>query len=232
MNPAEIRKLTELEHRHWWYAERRRILGRLVQDVPAGARAIDVGAAGGGNTQVLVDRGLRACAIEYGPDGADVARSRGLSVIRGDAQALPIANASVGLVVAFDVLEHLADDRRATHEIARVLTPGGRVVVAVPADPGLWSAHDEAVGHVRRYTRESLQDVIDDAGLTLVDMWSWNVLLRPVVRLRRARAVGSDLDDISGVTNAALRAVVAAERLLPVRRLPGVSLMATARRPS
>src|SRR4051812_11850264 len=176
--------------------------------------------------------GLHAVAVEYGEDGAAIARGRGLPVIRGDAQALPIADRVASTVVAFDVLEHLVDDVAAVREMSRVLTPGGRLLVAVPADPRLWSMHDEAVGHVRRYTRESLCVVLEQGVLEIERVRSWNVLLRPVVRLRRSRATGSDLDNPPLVVNAALRAVVVAERVLPVARLPGVSLIATARRRS
>src|SRR3954447_5433519 len=149
---TEIRKLAALEDRHWWYAERRSLLGAELRRL--GRRpgsALDVGAAAGGNTRVLVRAGWRALALEYAEDGAALARERGLSVVRGDATALPLGNASVDLVVAYDVLEHLDDDAGAVREIGRVLRPGGTLLVAVPAGMNNWSAHDEAVGHVRRY---------------------------------------------------------------------------------
>lgn len=101
--------------------------------------------------------------------------------------------------------------------------------MAVPADPRLWSAHDEAVDHVRRYTRETLRDVLVRGGFDVVSMDSWNVLLRPVVAMRRRSSSGSDLDDLHPVVNAGLRAVITAERYLPVKQLPGVSLLVTAR---
>ena len=85
------------------------------------------------------------------------------------------------LVTAFDVLEHIEEDYLATAEITRVLRPGGTALIAVPADMALWSAHDVAVDHVRRYTRETLRTVIAKGGLVIEDMWSWNVLLRPAV---------------------------------------------------
>jgi hypothetical protein len=93
----------------------------------------------------------------------------------------------------------------------------------------LWSAHDVAVGHVRRYDREGLRRVLADAGLVIDDMWSWNVLLRPVARYRRRKSTGSDLEELSPLTNSVLRGIIAAERRLPVRGLPGVSLVVQAR---
>jgi len=227
---TEVRKLAALEDEHWWYRERRHLLARELRGLRPG-RALDVGAAGGGNTRVLRRLGWDAVALEYGPDGAEVARERGLATVRGDAMALPVADGSLDLVVAFDVLEHLQDDDAAVREVHRALRPGGHFLVAVPCDPRLWSAHDEAVGHVRRYTRPTLTSLLVRGGFALGPMRSWMVLLRPVVALRRRASSGSDLDELSPLVNNGLRAVITAERYLPVRSLPGVSLLVAARRP-
>jgi hypothetical protein len=105
------------------------------------------------------------------------------------------------------------------------------LLVAVPCDPRLWSAHDEAVDHIRRYTRQTLTTLLSGSGFAIESMDSWNVLLRPVVKLRRKSAAGSDLDEPARVVNAALKGVITLERYLPVKQLPGVSLLVTARRP-
>lgn len=226
----EVRKLVELEHSHWWYRERRRLIRRAVAGLVPG-RALDVGAAGGGNTRVLAEQGWDAVAVEYGVDGAEVSHQRGLETLRADATALPLADGSVDLVLAFDVLEHIEDDDVAAAEVHRTLRPGGTFLVAVPCDPRLWSAHDEAVDHVRRYTRETVERVLVDAGFEIDAMLSWNVLLRPVVLLRRKVSTGSDLEDIHPIVNFGLRCVITLERYLPVTALPGVSLLVRAHRP-
>jgi SAM-dependent methyltransferase len=227
---TEVRKLAALEDTHWWYRERRHLLAAALRGISPG-RAVDVGAAGGGNTRVLRDLGWQAAALEYGPEGAQVAAERGLPVMRADATLLPIVTGALDLVVAFDVLEHLVDDDACASEIHRVLAPGGTFLVAVPCDPALWSAHDEAVGHVRRYTRPTLQALLQRNGFEIESITSWNVLLRPVVAVRRKASNGSDLESLHPVVNAGLRAIITAERYLPVKRLPGVSLLVTARRP-
>ncbi|WP_076259019.1 class I SAM-dependent methyltransferase [Intrasporangium flavum] len=227
MEGTEVRKLAQLEDEHWWYRERRHLLARAITGLAPG-RAIDIGAAGGGNTRVLREHGWDAVALEYGADGAAVAHERGLATLRGDATNLPLADASLDLVVAFDVLEHLQDDDAAVAEVRRILRPGGTYLVAVPADPRLWSSHDVAVDHVRRYTREGLLELLDRGGFEVADVRSWNVLLRPVVAMRRRTSSGSDLEDLNPVVNLGLRAVIAAERYLPVGGLPGVSLLVRA----
>jgi SAM-dependent methyltransferase len=231
---SEVEKLVALEDKHWWYAERRLMVAQLIRqafsDRPVSAVALDVGAAGGGNTRQLRRAGFLAVPVEYGVEGARVARDRGLPSVRGDACQLPFGTQSVDVVLAFDVLEHIDDDSQALSEFARVLRPGAWLWVAVPCDMRLWSAHDEAVGHVRRYSRKSLVDVLLAAGFDVVDIRSWNVLLRPVVDFRRHRSTGSDLGDIGQVANWILARIIALERFLPfLWDRDGVSLIVRAR---
>ena len=231
MKPAELQLLTSLEDRHWWYKERRAILARELRRLPATGQALDIGAAGGGNTRVLREHGWRALALEYSDSVADVAKARGISAIRADARDLPLRSGSCELVTAFDILEHIDEDYLAAGEIFRVLKPGGTALIAVPCDMALWSAHDDEVGHVRRYSRHGLVSVVQKAGLTVDEVWSWNVLLRPIVALRRKKSTGSDLDEVPALVNSALTAIIIAERYLPTKSLPGVSLFLRARRP-
>lgn len=229
MEGTEIRKLAALEDTHWWYAERRRLLDRQLTGLLPGV-ALDIGAAGGGNTRVLRDRGWRSIALEYSAEGAEVASERGLVTLRADGTRLPFDDECLDAVVAFDVLEHIPDDDAAVAEIRRVLRPGGYALVAVPVDMRLWSEHDVAVGHVRRYTRASIREVLGQGGFEIERLSSWMVLLRPAVAWRRRTSTGSDLQETPRWLNTALRGVVAAERLLPTGRLPGVSVLVTARR--
>lgn len=230
MDVAEIHKLAELEDRHWWYAERRHVLDRMLTQLQPGF-ALDVGAAAGGNTRVLRSRGWQSVALEFSEDGAVLASERGLVTVRGDAVHLPVSSASVDLVVAFDVIEHITDDSGALAEFFRALRPGGRLLVAVPAGMDLWSAHDEAVGHVRRYDLNGLQRVVESVGFEIQRLQHWNVLLRPVAKRHRRNAQGSDHVALHPLVNGALRSVVAIERYVPVGRFKGVSLMLSAAKP-
>ncbi len=231
MEGTEIRKLVALEDDHWWYRERRHLLRRRVRDLAPG-QALDIGAAGGGNTRVLESLGWDVLALEFTAEGAQVARERGLQVVRADAQHLPVADRSLDLVTALDVMEHLPDHEAAAAQIHRVLRPGGILIAAVPVDQRLWSEHDVAVGHERRYAPAEFLALLQGAGLEVLESRSWMVLLRPAVALHRRRSEGSDLDEPHPLVNAALTGVVRLERHLPVSRAPGVSLFVTARRPS
>lgn len=231
MDSAEIRRHVALEGRHWWHRERRAILDRELQRLGVPGEALDIGAAGGGNCEVLTARGWKPLAVDYSPLATEIARERGFDAMQADARDLPLTTGTFDLVLAMDVLEHIDEDHLAAEEIARVLRPGGRAFIAVPCDMELWSAHDLALGHVRRYSRESLTGLIGKAGLVIDDLWSWNVLLRPIAKWRRRQSTGCDLKELHPAVNAALSAVVALERYLPVGSLPGVSLMLRAHKP-
>jgi len=167
----EIRKLAALEGTHWWYRERRALLARALRRLAKAGRppgtALDIGAAGGGNTRVLRERGWRAVAVEYNADGAELTRQRGLDVVRADARCLPFSSASLDLVVAFDVLEHIEDDRAALAQWVSWLRQGGTLVLSVPARMSLWTAGDEWAGHFRRYERDALKALVEAAGLRI-----------------------------------------------------------------
>jgi SAM-dependent methyltransferase len=229
----EIRKSARLEQRHWWYAGRRALVRRLIGGVPVG-RALDVGCGSAGNTAVLRDAGWEVVGLEYSPAAASLARSRGLDIVRGDARLLPFPDATFDLVMSTDMWEHIEEDDQVAAEAARVLRPGGRLLVAVPAGMDLWSGHDLALGHVRRYDRAGLTSLVESTGLEVVAVDSWNVLLRPVARMRRSRrqhASESEMEPVHPVVNAGLRAIVAVESVLGVTQRPGISLVLRARKP-
>ena len=232
MDEDEIRKSAQLEERHWWYAGRRALVRRLVSGLPPG-RALDVGCGSAGNTAVLRDLGWSATGLEYSPAAVVLAQARGLSVIRGDARRLPFLDDSFDLVMSTDMWEHVVEDHRVAAEAARVLRPGGRLLVAVPSGMDLWSGHDVALGHERRYERAQLTSLVESVGLRIERVQSWNVLLRPVAKMRRRRhsESESEMEPVHPVLNAGLRAAVALESRLPVGRWRGISLVVMARKP-
>jgi SAM-dependent methyltransferase len=127
-----------------------------------GDAILDFGAGIGTFARELVRRGHAVACVE--PDHAQAQRlaAEGLRVVEGLDQ---LADASLDYAYTLNVLEHIEDDAAAVRGIAAKLRPGGRLLVYVPAFQVLYSSMDRKVGHVRRYRRDGLADVVRDAGL-------------------------------------------------------------------
>ncbi len=232
VDTIELQRVARIENDNWWYRERRDVLTAELLRFSMPGTAVDIGCASGAACRVLAEHGWRATGIDLSPDAVSLARAHGTEAYEGDARYLPLPPSEYDLALALDVLEHIEDDARAAAEIARVLRPGGVALVSVPCDMTLWSAHDVAVGRVRRYTRRALTELVEGAGLVLEGLWSRGVLLRPLLRRFRHRtARREDLAPLHPLANEALRLSAALERRLPLGGCPGTWLFARARRP-
>ncbi|TDC68872.1 class I SAM-dependent methyltransferase [Actinomadura sp. GC306] len=232
MDTIELQRITRIENDNWWYRERRETLSAELLRFSVPGTAVDIGAAAGTNSRVLAEHGWQATAIDLSPDAVALARAHGVEAYVGDARYLPLPPCEYDLALALDVLEHIEEDARAAAEIARVLKPGGTALLSVPCDMALWSAHDVALGRVRRYSRQTLAELVEGAGLVLERVWTRGLLLRPFLRrLRHRTARREDLAPLPPLANEALRLGAALERRLPPCSWPGTWLFARARRP-
>jgi 2-polyprenyl-3-methyl-5-hydroxy-6-metoxy-1,4-benzoquinol methylase len=191
MDEQLMRAMLDADERHWWYRGRRRIIRAELDrlPLPAHARVLDAGCGSGRTLQELADYGSEVHGIELQPEAVEVARSRGQGEVRiGRLEELPYQDAWFDLVTCLDVVEHTPDDRVALRELRRVCKPGGWLLVTVPAYPALWSLHDEANHHYRRYGRRTLRGAAGDAGWRVRRMTSFNsLLLAPAAAVRLAQ---------------------------------------------
>jgi len=177
----------QVEDDHWWYRGRRRVLDRVIGSLalPAGSDILDAG-CGSGRNMVELARYGDVTGIELSPTSVAVARDRRVGeVVEGSVEELPFAQDSFDFAVCLDVIEHLDDDLRTLRELRRVIRPGGRLLVTVPAYPSLWSSHDVVNHHRRRYTNASLSAATGAAGWGTTFTTHFNALLLPAAMAYR-----------------------------------------------
>ncbi|HYR77144.1 MAG TPA: class I SAM-dependent methyltransferase [Pyrinomonadaceae bacterium] len=162
----------EVEEKHWWFAGRRHIIAGFVERAcrdlgKLQPRILDVGCGTGANLQMLSKFGV-AEGVDVSVAALDFCRARGLAEVKqGAAESLPYEDAAFDLVTGLDVVEHLDDDIAGLKEMRRVLRPGGRAVLFVPAFMFLWGVQDDISHHRRRYTLPDLKRKLREAGLTV-----------------------------------------------------------------
>jgi SAM-dependent methyltransferase len=232
-----------VERGHWWYVARRAIvfewlLGLLVDH--AAPRVLDVGCGTGFNLECLREAGYdRAVGLDLSSEALAFCQSRALPcLIQGDGVCPPLRDGSFDVILALDMVEHLPDDARALAAFARLLKPGGSLVLFVPAFRFLWGLQDEVSHHYRRYTAGELRGKVATAGLSIRKLTYVNAFLFPLILGGRLvlRLLGNEIRGVSendlhpGWSNGLLQAIFAAERpLLRHVNLPfGVSLFCIA----
>ena len=234
-----------VDEHHWWYRGRRRVIRAELDrlPLPADARILDAGCGSGRTLVELAGYGGEVSGIELNDDAAELARRRGLGDVHvGRLEELPWDDGAFDLITCLDVIEHVPDDVTALVELRRVASPGGWLLVTVPAYQALWSRHDEANHHFRRYSRSMLRGAARSAGWQIERVSSFNsLLLAPAAAVRLAqRRMGArngdsnDLDLGPAWLNDVLERPLALEAswLARGRTLPlGLSLLAVLRRP-
>jgi SAM-dependent methyltransferase len=190
MDARLMQAMLELDERHWWYRGRRRIVRAELDRLPLGrgASVLDAG-CGSGRMLEELERYGTVYGIELDPQAAALAASRGHGEVRvGRLEELPWEDATFDLITCLDVLEHTPDDRVTLAELRRVCRPGGWLLVTVPAYQALWSLHDVANHHYRRYSRRTLRAAALQTGWRVRRLTSFNtILLAPAAVVRLAQ---------------------------------------------
>lgn len=242
MDPSIYEAEAVVEATHWWFEGRRQLFGRILERYSAepASHILDAGAGTGANLRMLTERGyVNAFGLDSSPDAISHCVKKGLSVRLGSLTEMPLDDMSVDFVLATDVIEHIDDDLRALGEIHRVLRPGGRVLITVPAFESLWGYNDDRGQHKRRYRLPQLRERICSANLNLREIFYFNYILFLPIWLARivAYRFAKTAVNESELNNPALNAVLlrlfqfdtwTAEQIHPPF---GVSILAVAERP-
>ena len=243
MDRAVFDRMAELDRTHWWFTARRRILAEVIRRIVrprAAARILELGCGTGHNLDMLGAFGSVE-ASELDDHARDLSTKRlGRAV---EKVALPdlgkFPAASYDMIALLDVLEHVPDDKGSLAAIFTRLKPGGALLITVPANPWMWSAHDVAHHHHRRYRKRDLAALAREAGYEIDLLSPFNTMLFPLIAgvrvINKLRGHDSADDSLPAKPlNKVLDRLFGAEAGL-IGRLPfpfGVSLVAVLRRPA
>lgn len=243
MDRAVFDRMAELDQNHWWFTARRRILEQIIRRTvrpPADARILELGCGTGHNLDMLGRFG-RVEASELDDHARELAAERlGRPIEQAALPDLSRFSAdSYDLVALLDVLEHVVDDKGSLGAIFTRLKPGGALILTVPANPWMWSSHDVAHHHHRRYRKPDLARLAREAGYEIDLLSPFNTMLFPLIAgvrvVNKLRGHDSADDALpSPAVNSALDRLFGIEARL-IGRLPfpfGVSLVAVLRRPA
>jgi SAM-dependent methyltransferase len=172
----------------YWFDHRARVVSELLSGDPSSARRAlwDIGAGTGSMATRLTHAGYEVVGVEPLDAGARAIAQLGVgTVFCASLDQLHLPPGSIATVGLFDVIEHLGEPDVLMAEVRRVLEPGGRVVVTVPALPSLWSDEDEGAGHHRRYRRRDLDAFMASCGFDVVrSVYIFASLVLPAALLR------------------------------------------------
>jgi len=243
MESTEYDKMYRIEEGNWWYVGRRELLLRIVNQIKTDLEfrtfeILDVGCGTGLNLNYLEKYGS-VVGLDFSGEALGFAKLRSRTpLIRASADNLPIKNGCINMLCAFDILEHIDDDMAALREFYRVLNAEGYLILTVPAFRSLWSGHDIAVHHKRRYSKDELIESLLSSGFQIERISYWNFLLFPLVALirlvkrNRVEEISTDLQPTPYLINSILIRILKLEALLIGRWRPpfGVSIVSVCKK--
>jgi SAM-dependent methyltransferase len=234
------------EASHFWFRGFRKFVAPVIAGLAngrPGLRLVDCGCGTGHNLHLLRPHG-KTVGFDLSEAGPARAQATGLIVLRGDVTRIPLASSSFDVATSFDVLQCVEPDIVAVREMARIVRPGGAVVLTLAALEALRGDHAEVWQEVRRYTPATARRLVEAAGLRpervsfmFASLFPLMASVRLVQRVTRrfGRTVRADTDIAVpvGPVNVLLTALVTAEAALG-RHVPmpiGSSLLVVARKP-
>ena len=154
-----------VEEDSFWFRHRNACIAAAIQRLPPGGPFLDIGGGNGYVAQALQELGIDVALVEPGPVGARNAIKRGVrQVVCAALEDVDFQPGTVPAAGLFDVVEHIPDDIGFLQGIHRLMLPGGRLYLTVPAYNWLWSPEDDLAGHCRRYTLGAISRVVESAG--------------------------------------------------------------------
>ena len=185
-------QIFDVEKVHWWFCGRRKIIEQILKkhmsttvDV-----ALDIGSGTGLNSLIIGEFANKVEGLEMSPEAIRLSalRAPNLVVKEGSFPESQLEK-QYDLISLFDVLEHIKDDQKSINRIGEALKPGGLAVLTIPAYPWLWSEHDKTLHHFRRYRKQDLVNLVNQAGGLKIEYMSYfnTTLFLPIIAFRGLR---------------------------------------------
>jgi len=237
MNPLALREMIAAENGHPWF--RARLI--FVEDILSSfeskdVKILDFGCGSGAALDVCKHLGFKqTLGLDVSDYCIESTRQKGIRAEKIGTE-FPEIKEVFDLILCLDVLEHLQDDVDYLSKLRKLLRDNGRILVSVPAHQFLWSSHDDLNHHFRRYSRKSIERLVKDSGLTIVEIRNWNSLLFPLfvfsrIQSRFKRSSGaSEFNSPPNILSKILFFILRQEAIHKFfGRLPGLSIVALLR---
>ncbi|MDD2890031.1 MAG: class I SAM-dependent methyltransferase [bacterium] len=212
MDAREYSKHFELESKHFWFKGRRIILSKSLKNIVKSKdiKILDGGCGTGGNTSCLANHGI-VFSADNSRIAIQFAKGENKRLVVSTIESLPFKQNTFDIIVLLDVLEHIKSEDFAILTIKKALKNKGYLIITVPAFNFLWSSHDKASHHKRRYTYATLKKTLQRAGFRIEKLSYMSFFLFPficMIRIMRnfcfLNKTTSDLVPINNILNNAL----------------------------
>lgn len=187
MKDTEIQKLADYEGENWWFVGRRKIVSDFIMKyskMDHNLKILDAGSGTGKTTNYLKQIG-DVYGIERSFTGVMHCNKLRLKVVQGHLNHLPFTTNTFDIITMLDVLEHIENDLEILQKLKPLLKPNGKLIITVPAYQYLWTEHDVALSHFRRYTVKTLENVLKKADFQISRTSYFFTILFPLIFLTK-----------------------------------------------
>lgn len=161
----QLKFMYKLEGYHWWFYSKRELLGYLLKNLDMKFESILDAGCGTGQNLLFLKKFCPCYGCDIVKQALEFCRSNGLkNLVRCDVGNMSFRDEKFDIITSLDVLEHIEDPEKVLVEFKRILKRNGKAIITVPAFKFLWSQHDEALSHLRRYEKQDLIELVTEAG--------------------------------------------------------------------
>ncbi len=192
MNINEYKIMADLEKEYWWHKGKVHLIEAMIKKYFGSNREnpieiMEIGCGTGGVTSILLNYG-NVTAIDISEEAVTLNKESGVkNAFCGDVNDMDLSpyEKKFDLILALDVLEHIQDDIEAMRRVHYMLKDNGMFFINVPAHKFLWSEHDEALHHKRRYHSFEMISKLKDTSFTILKKSYFVTFTSPIIILYR-----------------------------------------------